>query len=63
MADLTLDVLRCVTQNLPSNYALMIRQFDCDALEWFTVPVNLIGITDDNEVLFLHDPDGQPSPP
>ena len=56
---LTLKELRQMSGHLPENYKLVVRDLDCNTMEWTNADVVLMGVTDANELLFLseaHEP-------
>ena len=55
MADLTVAVLKKLTHELPDNAILTVRIKTNGEFE--TVPVGLIAYTQDNELIFLPEPD------
>ena len=50
---LTLRELRQVTNHLPEDYKLCVRDLDCTTDEWSDSDVVLLGITDGGCVIFL----------
>jgi hypothetical protein len=56
MADLTVDTIRKLTENMPLNAKLMIRQETSPGV-FESVEVGLIAYSQDNEFLFLAAPD------
>jgi hypothetical protein len=56
MAEITLATLRAATDHLPKDWVLIIRWFNPSTELYENQPITLLGITNDNEILFLFDP-------